>query len=56
VYPIDGAAYVPAENGKENMIVSRISVCQSWGVFEFGCAGKHRSYAFKFHAPGKLLS
>lgn len=42
VYPIGGAACMPAVNGKENMDISWPSVCQTW---EFGSAGKHQSCA-----------
>lgn len=57
MYPIDGAACMPAMNGKENMNGSWTSVCQTWGYLkaQFGCAGKHQLYARKFHAPAKLL-
>lgn len=50
MYPADGAAYMPAENGEENMDVSWTSVCQTWGDLkaQFVCEPK-------FHGLGKWL-
>lgn len=50
MHPVDGAAYMPAMNGEENMDVPWTSVCQTWGYLkaQFVCEPE-------FHALGKWL-